>query len=185
MIDDRDYEMQEVLDDYLSYCYEDGLIPVDDAWKYMRVQLAGTTFKFNCEHSLYYDNAERSFRAHEYLGLYTNKSVRAIGKVIARITAVEENGSIVYEAEYGTITEERKQAIMNAILDGDSHGYNLRPIKHRYFFVEKFYETDYKKSTKYAPMGSRIFDLTDVLETESLPNTVFEIAEILKTKTWQ
>ena len=25
IIDDRDYEMQEVLDDYLNYCYTDGI----------------------------------------------------------------------------------------------------------------------------------------------------------------
>ena len=30
----------------------------------------------------YYDNAERGFRAHDTLGLYKNKSVRAIGKVM-------------------------------------------------------------------------------------------------------
>lgn len=47
VIDDRDYDMQDVLDDFLNYCYDDGLIPVSDSWKYMRMQLAGTTFDFN------------------------------------------------------------------------------------------------------------------------------------------
>ena len=47
VLDDRDYEMQDVLADYLNYCYTDGLIPVSDAWKYMRMQLAGTTLDFN------------------------------------------------------------------------------------------------------------------------------------------
>ena len=47
VLDDRDYDMQDVLADYLNYCYSDGLIPVSDAWKYMRMQLAGTTFDFN------------------------------------------------------------------------------------------------------------------------------------------
>jgi len=185
VIDDRDYEMQEVLDDFLSYCYEDGLIPVADSWKYMRVQLAGQTFDFNTSHNVYYDNADRSFRAHDYLGLYTNKSVRAIGKVIARITAIEENGEMHYEVEYGDLTDERKAEIKAAILDGDSHGYNLRPYKHRYFFVEKFYETDFKKSTKYAPMGSRVFDLTEILDTNVIPESVEKIANILQKKTWQ
>ena len=35
ILDDRDYEMQEVLDDYMNYCYTDGLIPVSDSWKYI------------------------------------------------------------------------------------------------------------------------------------------------------
>ena len=46
VIDDRDYEMQDVLDDYMNYCYNDKLIPVSDSWKYMRMQLSGTTFDF-------------------------------------------------------------------------------------------------------------------------------------------
>ena len=31
VIDDKDYEMQEVLDDYLNYCYKDKLIMVPDS----------------------------------------------------------------------------------------------------------------------------------------------------------
>ncbi len=183
VIDDRDYEMQEVLDDYLNYCYNDGLITVSDSWKFMRMQLAGTTLDFNVSEDIYYDNAERGFRAHDYLSLYKNKSVRAVGKVCARITAVEVEGDIQYEAEFGELTEERKLKIRKAIANGVEHGYDLKSTIHRYFFVEKFYETDFKKITPRAPMGTRIFDLTQILETEQLPSAL-EIAELLKTKTW-
>ncbi|MDD6488921.1 MAG: hypothetical protein PUG48_03775 [Clostridia bacterium] len=183
VIDDRDYEMQEVLDDYLNYCYNDGLIPVSDAWKYMRMQLASTTFDFNVRENVYYDKAERGFRPHDYLGLYKNKSVRAIGKICARITAIETENGIKYKAEFGDLTEERKAKILLAIQDGDSHNYNLRTVEHRYFFVEKFYETDFKKITPRAPMGTRIFDLSQILETDKIPDTE-KLAEILKEKNW-
>lgn len=182
-IDDRDYEMQEVVDDYLNYCYNDGLIPVSDAWKYMRVQLAGTTIDFNVSKGVYYDKVERGFRAHDYLGLYTNKSVRAIGKVCARITAVETDEGIIFNSEFGKLTEERKQIILDAIADGVSYGYDLRTVEHRYFFVEKFYETDFKKITPRAPMGTRIFDLSQILGTDNIP-VVSELAELLKNKNW-
>lgn len=183
VIDDRDYEMQEVLDDYLNYCYTDGLIAISDSWKFLRMQLAGTTFDFNIRENIYYDNADRGFRAHDYLGLYKNKSIRAIGKLCARITAVEKEGIIQFNTEIGELTEERKQKIMDAIIDGDSHGYDLRTIDHRYFFVEQFYETDFKKITPRAPMGTRIFDLTQILDDENIPE-VQELSEILKTKSW-
>lgn len=183
VLDDRDYEMQDVLADYLNYCYTGGLIPVSDSWKYMRMQLAGTTLDFNVSANVYYDNAERGFRAHDTLGLYKNKSVRAIGKVIARITAIETEDGVKYNAEFGDLTDERKETIAKAMIDGDSHGYDLRTIEHRYFFVEKFYETDFKKITPRAPMGTRIFDLTQVLRTENIP-TMEEIAERLKEETW-
>lgn len=183
VIDDRDYEIQEVLDDYLNYCYKDGLITVSDSWKYMRMQLAGATLDFNVSENIYYDNIERGFRAHDYLSLYKNKSVRAVGKVCARITAVETENGMQYKVEFGELTEESKKKILLAIKDGDEHGYDLRTKEHRYFFVEKFYQTDFKKITPRPPMGSRIFDLTQVLETELLPDTE-TISELLIEKTW-
>lgn len=73
--------------------------------------------------------------------------------------------------------------IQKAIMDGYSYGYDLKTNAHRYFFVEKFYDTDFKKISKGASMGTRIFDLTEVLSTKSIPD-VSEIAEILNNKTW-
>lgn len=93
--------MQDVLEDYLNYCYKDGLIPVSDSWKYLRMQLAGTTIDFNIGNNIYYDKAERGFRAHDYLGLYKQKSVHAIGKICARITAIETKSGIKYTPEFG------------------------------------------------------------------------------------
>ena len=181
VIDDRDYEMQEVLDDYLNYCYKDKLIIVSDSWKRMRVQLAGTTYDFNIRENLYYDNIDRGFSAHDYLGLYKEKSVRAIGKITAIITAITTDTGIEYKDELGNLNDERQQKIGRAIEDAKNYGYVLEA--NRYFFVDKFYETDFKKITPRAPMGPRIFDLTQILETEQLPEPQ-EIAEKLATKTW-
>ena len=183
VIDDRDYEMQDVLTDYLDYCYRDSLIPVSDGWKYLRVQLAGTTFDFNLRENLYYDSVDRGFRAHDYLGLYKEKSVRAIGKIQAVITAVRnDQGELEYHAERGMITEAYKAAIARAIEDGKQYSYDLNA--ERYFFVEKFYATDFRKITPRAPMGSRIFDLTEILDTtEKLPEPD-QLARMLSQKTW-
>lgn len=182
VIDDRDYEIQDVLDDYLNYCYNDGLIVISDSWKWMRAQLAGTTFKFNMAENLYYDDIDRGFRAHDYLGLYTEKSVRAIGKITNIVTAVkEETGTLTYVVEKGQLTDAMKDKIAYAIEDAKNYGYKLEAT--RYFFVEQFFETDYKKDTPYAPRGSRIFNLTQILVMDTLPS-VSEIAEELKVRTW-
>lgn len=182
-IDSRDYEMQEVLEDYRNYCYNDGLILGADSWKFMRMQLAGTTFDFNVQEGIYYDKASRGFREHTYLGLYKNKSIKAIGKINAKITAEETSDGIVYHTEYGELTEEKKEKILLAIKNGDSNGYDLRTVKHRYFFVEKFYETDFKKITPGAPMGTRIFDLSKFINIDK-NSTTEEIVELLKEKVW-
>ena len=81
------------------------------------------------------------------------------------------------------MTEERKSTIEKAMADGDSHGYDLRTIEHRYFFVEKFYETDFKKISPRPPMGTRIFDLTRILGTDDIPETE-KLAELLRNETW-
>ncbi len=103
VITDRDFEMQDVLDDYLDYCRNDKLIVVSDAWKKMRMQLAGTTFDFNVAENVYYDGIDRGFSPHDYLGLYKQKSVRAIGKIEAIITAVLDEGKVIYTAERGEL----------------------------------------------------------------------------------
>ena len=183
VIDDRDYEMQDVLDDYLNYCYNDSLILVPDSWKWMRVQLAGTTFDFNIRQKLYYDDIDRGFREHDYLGLYKEKSVRAIGRITDIITAVlEEDSEITYSVEKGGIDDNKKRDIAIAIEDGKNYGYSL--TKTRFFFVDKFYETDFRKTTPRAPMGSRVFDLTQVMGVSELPDTSV-IAEKLKSITWE
>ena len=184
VIDDRDYEIQDILDDYRDYCYTDGLIPTSDSWKYLRMQLAGKTFDFNKDNNVYYQGAKRGFRPYDYLGLYTQKSIRLIGKVCAIIAAVEKDGEIEYETELGEVTQEHKDTIVKAMEDALSYGYDLKNYKHKYFFVDKFYETDFKKVSTGAPMGARIFDLTGILNTDKLPE-VDQIAEILKEKTWE
>ena len=63
--------------------------------------------------------------------------------------------------------------------DGDSYGYNLRTLEHRYFFVEQFYETDLSAGS----MGTKIFNLANLLGTDEMSN-VEQIAELLKDKSW-
>jgi len=180
-ISDRDYEMQAVLEDYLDYCYNDKLIIVPDAWKKLRMQLAGATLDFNLKENVYYDSVDRGFSPHDYLGLYKQKSVRAIGKIDAIITAVVKEGELHYQAEVGELTEERKEKINLAIEDGKNYQYTLD--NHRYFFVEKFYETDFRKVSPRPPMGTRVFDLAEVLQLSEMPDTE-TLAELLRTKTW-
>ncbi len=94
--------MQKVLDDYLNYCYKDKLKIVSDSWKRMRVQLADTTFDFSVNENLYYDNIDRGFSAHDYLGLYKEKSVRAIGKITAIIQQLLRKLTLSIKLNFGT-----------------------------------------------------------------------------------
>lgn len=181
VIDERDYEMQDVLNDYRDYCYSSGLIPND--WKRMRVQLAGDTITINKKLNLYYDNADRGFSGHRFLGLYSQKAVRAVGEISAIVTAVPSGDTLDVSLEKGEWTDEMQDRIKAAIEDSKNYGYNLTGIRHRYFFVEKFYDTFFEKTTPYAPMGSRMFDLCEVLGVSDLPQTE-KLAELLRQKNW-
>lgn len=185
VLDDRDYEMLDILEDYLEYCYHDRLMTGVDSWKFMRVQLAGATFDFNVEHGVYYDGVHRGFRPHDYLGLYKNKSVRAVGEIAAIIVAdASKPDNVKYTVEKGELTGERKELITRAIDDAKRYGYDLRKDPQRYFFVDEFYETDFQKKSKYPPRGSRVFDLTEVLGRQDVPNAQ-QLADLLRQKTWE
>lgn len=105
-----------------------------------------------------------------------NYVCRAIAKICARIVTTDTENGMIFDTEYGELTEERVQKIYTGIEDAISYGYDLRSVKQRYFF-----ETDFKKITPRPPMGTRIFDLTQVLNTDTLPETS-KIAEMLKQR---
>ncbi|MBQ1649463.1 MAG: hypothetical protein II047_13540, partial [Bacteroidales bacterium] len=84
--------------------------------------------------------------------------------------------------ERGELTEDLKQKIEKAREDAKQYGYALN--SERYFFVEQFYETDFPKVSKGPSMGTRMFDLTEVLQMDSLPDTE-RIAELLRNKDWK
>ena len=77
IVDDRDTEIIAVLDDFKKYCFDENLIP--DGYKWMRAIVAGTTFQDNMDLDLFYDQEARKFSEHGYIGLYKDKSIRAIG----------------------------------------------------------------------------------------------------------
>jgi len=181
-IDERDYEMQDVLDDYREYCSASGLIP--DSWKRMRVRLSGLTLEINKKLGLYYDGMGRNLSRTQYLGLYNQKSVKAIGKVIAVAVIVRNGDTLDIEEEIGIVTDEMKAQVWRAFDEARNYGYSLANEKHRYSFVEQFYDTDFQKTTKSAPRGSRMFDLCEVLECDALPDTE-EIAELLRHRKWE
>ena len=138
IVEERDVEMIPILEDFKDYCMQEKLIP--DGYKWMRALTAGKTFKDNMELNLYYDEAAHNYSAHGYIGLYKEKSIRAIGKLTKTVLAEEINGEMQFESESGgTVTDAEKSAILEAVRRAEEYGYNLRTVRHRYFFVEQFY----------------------------------------------
>lgn len=183
IVEERDVEMIPILEDFKDYCMQEKLIP--DGYKWMRALTAGKTFKDNMELNLYYDEAAHNYSAHGYIGLYKEKSIRAIGKLKKTVLAKEVNGEMQFESESGgTVTEAEKSAILEAVRRAEEYGYNLRTVRHRYFFVEHFYPTDFKKSSKNPIQKSKLFNLAEMLHYKTMPDTK-KIAHDLDGRTWE
>ena len=92
---------------------------------------------------------------------------------------------MTYQTESGeTVTSEEIKRIEEAIRRADDYGYNLRTISHRYFIVEKFYPTDFRKSSKNPIQKSKFFNLADMFGYKVIPNTE-QIATDLNGRTWE
>ncbi len=180
---DYDNEMHELIRDFEGFCNEQGLI--NNADSKMRVVLAGNTFEQNMEHNIYYAPKERGYQKHRYLGIYKQKAVRGIGEVFASadISYNEETGELVVKETQTDITEDQKETIKKVIIEARArYGYDLAE-NHRFFFVEKFHETEFTKPSKGGLMGQRYFDLADI-EGYSEDRKCDEIAKWLKGKSW-
>lgn len=185
IVDERDVEIVSVLDDFRRYCFEEHLIP--EGYKWMRAIVAGTTFDDNMELSLYYDKATRGYSQHGYIGLYADKRIKAIGKLSKIVEATYEGGNLVAKAIHGTDpTAAEIENIKEAISRSAKYGYDydLLNYPHNFFIVEKFYELDFRKSSKYPIQKSKYFNLAEMLKDDKLDN-IESIIKSLDGKTWE
>ena len=181
VLEDRDYSIRDILQDYLQYCDDEGLLPRVDHT--MRAVTCGITLEENLQFNLYYDPADRTYRNHRFVGLYKNKSIRGIGEVenIIQADMIANRLKIINSTEQVTADQIRR------ITDVIPHakrtcGYNIQK-NHQFFLVKEFFPTDYRKATKGGIMSRKYFDLKKVLHVEDLPDTE-HIANILMDLEW-
>lgn len=181
VIDDRDTEILDILDDFKSCCMEEGLIPDGDNW--MRAVCSGTTLNDNLELNLYYDKVSQGYSQHGYVGLYNKKRIIAIGKLSKIIKASYQNNQFTYSLIEGSeITEQDLNNIKEAISRSEKYGFSDE--EKYYFLVDKFIETNFIKASKYPLWKAKLFNLSEILNVDELPD-VENIANILKNKTWE
>ena len=183
IIESNDYAIKDIIEDYKSYCLEENLIPDSDKW--MRAIAAGTTLQDNLELNLYYDDASRGYSEHGYIGLYNQKAIKAIGKLLKIVQASNINNEFYSESIMGeSPTQDEIDRIKCAMEKSKKYGYNIGDRLHNYFIVENFIKIDFRKNSKNAIQRSKLFNLSEMLDTHTLPSTE-EIANRLNNKTWE
>lgn len=166
-------DLRATVRDFESFCSEEDLLISDDV---LRAVPCGDSHDVNVRHDLYYMPASRGFRSHDYIGLYFNKSIRHVGKTVKDVVVNLQDGELV--GETNSLEESERKRIEDAIWPSIEQD-------HRFFLVEEFYPTDFKKTSKYGMMGAQYFSLREQLDIDGdMPDTA-EIAERLKEESWE
>ena len=185
VLPDYHVEFKDMLDDFREYCLSASLLPRQQYE--MRAVLSGDSFSQNMTHNIYYCPASRGYSPHQYIGLYKDKAIKGVGvlqKVIFADVDPSTKAFLKLEAREGDMPTEEEKARILVIMDEawDDNGWNIYK-DHQFFLVDKFFPTNYKKTTLYPLQGTKFFDLGSVLESESLPDCE-EVAEQLTMQIW-
>lgn len=181
-----DVELNEMLEDYRDFCEGQDLLPRHKFM--MRAITSSGSFTQNMKNNIYYDAESRGASSHQYMGLYKDKSVKAVGLlrkiVLADVDMKTKEFIKVVSRKGEPPTEDEKQRILTIMDDAFiENGWNVFK-NHQFFIVDEFIPTDFKKITKYPIQRTKFFDLGSELGLEELPDCK-EIAELLKQKAWE
>ena len=171
-----DEEMSALLDDFEAFCAESDyrLLPNDRFM--MFTPPCGPSHIDNESLRLYYCPSERPFRRAQYLGIYANKRVRAIGK-ISKVTdcEIDLDTSEVIVINGIDLTELEKHRILDAARLAPSHGWDIR-TGHRFYLCDDWQSTNYRKISPGGIPGARMLDLRKPFP-RGLPSTLADIGQ--------
>ena len=145
----------------------------------------GISFDEVIRTKMYYCKAYKCKRICDYLGLYKNKSIIKIGKIKKIIEAYMLDDNLVTDLVSGeSIKEEDINLIKASIEKGiELFNCNIGDQNHKYFIIDEFYDTDYKKNSFGALQQNKYFDLNERLKN-NIPTTIQELANKLRDIEW-
>ena len=145
----------------------------------------GQLFEVNERFHLSFCPATWSCRKAKYLGIYTQKTVRAIGQ-IAKIAActVSVDADTVTVADGGcALMRDEEQRILEATKEARRRDMDVT-TGHKFYLCDTWQETDFRKTSPGGIFGHRYFDLEEVLESK-VPLDVNALADRLRQRTWE
>lgn len=181
-LSEHDLEMKEILDDYISLCAEQGLTNIES--RTLLVFTASESLKENLSYNIYYDPATRNHNSpFKYIGLYQNKTVVAVGKVEKVVYCDYKNGNLIATNDYDlSLLSKSEYARIKDTIEKTSY-YDLKQ-GNKFFLVDKFYMTDFKKTSFSSIRAKRYFWL-DEIEGFKDGMTAEQVAKILDGKVFE
>lgn len=156
-----DLPLREVIQEFTNFIYAQHLIPREE--QFLVAVLTGTSWKDNLAHGVYYEPADRNpkWQRAAFLGLYHDRQVSNIGRIVTAVVAVEDDtGQLLFEApEKGTLNDRQRQAVREVIDAAQAYYADFQGGRYRYYILDKFEPTDFRKRTPGGMMGHRYFDI--------------------------
>lgn len=175
----RYYEihLKRVIEDFQAYCEEMGLLP--DCRKWLRIVPCGDTIKLNEKWNVYYQPNSR----HEYIGIYNSKAVRFIGRTVAIFDSVGDGrGETQLELIEGADKPEFRTRIGRMIAETkETVGWDVSTDT-RFFCVDEFSPTLFKKTSPGGIQGPRFWDIS---RFANQTNSNSELADCLRSEKWE
>ena len=156
----------EILEDYRSFIAAEGLLP--DQHRKIVAMLCGQSWAENAAHGVYFEPESRNakwMQAH-YLGIYRNKRVSYVGRIVAAAVCRKIEGELIVDVEeLGSLNADAR-ARVSAIIDAADYYENLGAEAHRYYIVDHFAPTDIRKTSPGGMMGHRYLDIESLTGQE-------------------
>lgn len=183
----HDEELRQRIVEYEDFCNAKQLLKRAGVW--MRAVGCGQTIELNQKHRLYFDSC-RGFSSHEFVGAYSDKAIRGIGRIDRIVQCDEINGALENLTDSNgapvTLAEAECNRILAAISDARNEcGYAMTE-RHQYFLFDEWVDMDFPKRSKGPLRGTKFLDLTTYADKAIIEsrNTV-AIANRLSESSWE
>lgn len=183
----HDEELQQRIDEYEEFCNSKQLLRRSGVW--MRAVGCGQTMAINSTYRLYFDPC-RGSSPHDFVGAYSQKAIRGIGRVNRIVRCDEVNGSLENVTDSNerpvSLSTEEHDRILMAIRDARSDcGYSMTE-RHQFYLFDEWAETNFPKKSKHPLRGVKFFNLTDYVAKQVVDSrNTSEIAKRISQCDWE
>lgn len=157
----HDVDLDEVIQEFVDFIYAQGLVPRQD--QFVVGMLTGTSWEANRDYGVYYEPVDRNpkWQRARFLGLYHHKQISHVGRIETAVFAIEdETGTLHFETPEVGVLDDGKRAAIRACIDAAQEYYpDFQSGRHRYYVVDAFTPTDFRKVSPGGMMGHRYFDV--------------------------
>lgn len=186
VVKDYDEELFFILEDYESFLLDEGLLAKGQT---MYAIASGTSMAVNIKHGIYYEPADRPQIRDDFLGLYADKTIQAIGGINKVISGRVIEGEFQPEEDVSIeLSRDEALRIVRAVEDSEFYPH-LGEEPHRYYLLEDLTPMSFVKSSKYPLVRHKRFDLVEdcglPYDPKAVANSASEVAAHLDGKSFE